>query len=305
MIHSDVLRGKASNTHLLITDSGVGGLLICAEIDRNLRQASRSTGIRITYFNAWPEQNSGYNDIPDVQVRAAVFNRALARMEKMQPDRILIACNTLSVLYSITEFSRTSTVPVLGIIDAGVDLYVEALRADPLGSIMIFGTRTTIESGIHRDRLIHLGIPANRIAACACHGLAAAIEIDPDGPAVSDLIETCALEACRAELPGSRIFAGLSCTHYAYVKGLIRTILERRSGKQVVILDPNERMATCIAPPVNRKILAPSSEAVSIQVISRVRLEDAQRRAVAARLQPISAVTAHALLHYTCEPGLF
>jgi glutamate racemase len=305
MIHFETPLGKTISLHLVITDSGIGGLSICAEVEKNLRQSGRYAGIRITYFNAWPEQGSGYNGLPDVQSRAAVFNRALVRMEQMQPDRILIACNTLSILYGMTEFSRTSTIPVLGIIDAGVDLYFEALRADPLGSILIFGTRTTIESGVHRDRLVHLGIPDNRIAAFACHGLAAAIERDPDGAAVGDLIEKCVSEACRANLPGRQLYAGLSCTHYAYVKDLIRTIIERCSGKKVMILDPNERMVKSIAPSADRELFEPASGAVSVRVISKVELDDNQRRAVAARLEPISDATAHALLFYTHEPGLF
>ena len=72
-------------------------------------------------------------------------------MDQLRPDRILIACNTLSVLYPMTAFSRTTAVPVLGIIDAGVDLFLEALEADPSSSIVLFGTRITIESGVHRD----------------------------------------------------------------------------------------------------------------------------------------------------------
>jgi glutamate racemase len=305
MIPIEAPSGMNPNPHLVITDSGIGGLSICAEIEMNLRQSGCCAGIRITYFNAWPEQGVGYNNLPDVPARAAVFHRALVRMRQMQPDRILIACNTLSILYDMTEFSRTSAIPVLGIIDAGVDVYFEALRADPLASILIFGTRTTIESGVHRDRLIRLGIPADRIIPFPCHGLAAAIEKDPDGAAVVDLIEECASEACRGNLPGSRLYAGLSCTHYAFVKDLIRTILERRSGKTVVILDPNERMVKSITPRIDRDLLERSSGAASVRVISKVKLDDHQRRAVARRLVSISDTTAHALLYYTHDPGLF
>jgi glutamate racemase len=205
----------------------------------------------------------------------------------------------------MTEFSRTQNIPVLGIIESGVDLFCEALRADPLGSIIIFGTRTTIDSCVHRDQLVTMGIANGRIAGTACHGLAAAIERDPESPAVTGLIEKCVAEACKKEMPGSRLYAGLACTHYTYVKESIRVTIERRSGRQTTVLDPNQRMVNSIAPRSESALLNPAAGAILVQVISKVELGDAQRRALAARLEPVSDVTARALLNYTHDPGLF
>lgn len=53
--------------------------------------------------------------------RVRVFDRALGAMLRFQPDRILIACNTLSALYPKTPFSKHSPVPVTDIIDFGVE----------------------------------------------------------------------------------------------------------------------------------------------------------------------------------------
>ena len=46
-----------------------------------------------------PTLGRGYNDLPDVASRAAVLDKALAAMTAFRPGLILIACNTLSVLY--------------------------------------------------------------------------------------------------------------------------------------------------------------------------------------------------------------
>jgi len=296
--------------HLLITDSGLGGLSVCAEVERALRETGRPKSgvrrpmsdsghrgsissprtpqggsragapatlepveartrdddvqsLRITYFNAWPEAGRGYNDLPDITSRARVFDRALASMAATGPDRIVIACNTLSIIYNHTAFSRTTAIPVLGIVDAGVDLFYEALTADPASSIVMFGTRTTIESGVHREGLIERGIAARRIAAVSCHGLAKAIETDADGDVIADFIEKCTARACQADPHSNPLYLGVCCTHYTYVKEEMRAALERRCGRRVDTLDPDGRLVaellrqTGHGPRENRASLAP------------------------------------------------
>src|SRR5512142_487666 len=128
----------AEDVHLLITDSGVGGLSVCAGVESELRQSTTVASARITYFNAWPDEVNGYNDLPEIAARATVFDRALASMAALRPDRIVIACNTLSVVYDATAFQRDPAVPVLGIVDAGVEMFYEALAADDSTSIALF-----------------------------------------------------------------------------------------------------------------------------------------------------------------------
>jgi len=296
---------KDSGQHWIITDSGLGGLAVCAEIERVLSRSGMRNDLRITYFNAWPEPGRGYNDLPDLPSRARAFDRALQCMDQLRPDRILLACNTLSVLYPMTAYSRTTAVPVSGIIDAGVDLFSEALGEQPSSAIVMFGTRTTIESGVHRDRLMQKGIEGKRIAAVSCHGLAAAIEKDPAGAAVAHLLEQCVAEACRQDLSGSPLYAGLCCTHYSYIKKQFRSVLERQTGRTVRTLDPNDRMVRSLAPRNEQETAVAPHRAVAVTVISKVELDDIPRRAVAGLLAPVSKVTAQALLTYNWRPGLF
>ncbi len=109
---------------LVLTDSGLGGLAVCAEIERLLRNTPHSPAVRLIYINAWPDERFGYNDLSDAAERARVFDRALAAMAGFRPDGLVIACNTLSVLYDLTDFSRTSNIPAKGIIDTGVELFL-------------------------------------------------------------------------------------------------------------------------------------------------------------------------------------
>ena len=290
--------------HWIVTDSGIGGVSVCAEIERNLRQAEDPRNIRITYFNSWPYQDAGYNALPDAGSRARVFDHALLGMDRYRPDRIIIACNTLSILYPLTEHSRTAAIPVTGIIDAGVSYFCEALNADPASSILLLGTRTTIESQVHRNRLIGSGIPEERIIAASCHGLAAAIEQGGDGAAIEELIEECLSAACRSGVPDAPLYAGLCCTHYTYVRESIRLALERKKSVAVRILDPNRRLADLVVPPAPQTSVSRGGN-VSVGMVSKVELDDRRRHAVAEYVAPVSDITARALLSYNHIPDLF
>ncbi|MCX6550110.1 MAG: aspartate/glutamate racemase family protein [Acidobacteria bacterium] len=287
----------------MITDSGLGGLSICAAIERAWRVSGGSGLLRLTYINAWPFEDRGYNDLPDMPARADVFDRALARMLGWRPDRILIACNTLSIIYRLTAFSRSPGVPVHGIIDAGIDLFVESLSAEPASAILLLGTKTTIESGVHREALVARGIDPARITAVHCHGLAGAIEKDPDSAAVGDLIETCAARAAAATAAGRPVFAGLCCTHYGYVADRLRAALEPRLGAPVRCLDPNARMVADLA----RGSQGPETGGgtTAVEVVSKVTLDAAAREGIGRLVEPVSAATARALLSYSRVPDLF
>ncbi len=291
--------------HWIVTDSGLGGLSICARMEQNLRLSGSPRDVRLTYFNAWPDPRGGYNSLPDMQSRADAFNTVLACMGRLEPDRIVLACNTLSILYGLTEFSRASSVPAIGIVDAGVSLFSEAMRAHPDAPILLIGTRTTVESNVHRRGLLSGGIEPGRIHAHACHGLAAAIEKDLDGPAVAELAAACLSSACREIPAGDLLLLGLCCTHYGYVEDRIRSTTERISGRQVLVLDPNLRLADRATRAEAGKTAGPAGCAVDVRVISKVALDDNQRRLIAGKVEPVSAVTARALLTYVCDPDLF
>lgn len=300
----DLLAGKG-DLRVVITDSGLGGLSICAELEKRLRSASGNRAIRLVYVNAWPDSRGGYNDLPDVASRAAVFDKALAAMTAFRPGLILIACNTLSVLYELTEFSRSPTVPVAGIIEEGVNLFFEALTQDPGSILALFGTRTTIESGEHVRRLTRRGIDARRVFTAVYHGLAGAVDKDPDSPGLACLVEGCVSQALQGIKVDGTLYAGLCCTHYSYIADTFRTSLGRQTGARVEILDPNEHLVRNLTSGMGDRRPEGAEADIAVEIISKVELAEAQRRAVAKRLEPVSARTARALIEYTRIPELF
>jgi glutamate racemase len=292
----------SGDLHLVITDSGLGGLSICAEIERNLRTSGAQSGARLTYVNAWPEEGSGYNVLPDQASRAQAFDRALAAMEALRPDRILIACNTLSIVYPMTVHAWTSATPVLGIVDAGVELFYEALRDSPASALVVLGTKTTVESGVHREKLAARGIDPRRIGAIACHGLAAAVESNPAGTAAAHLVERYASEVRSLGLPGETLLAGLACTHFEYVADAMSSAIERHAGKAVRALNPNYRFVDLVAPESKNR---PDPSTVVVEVISKVLLKDEARRGIGNLIEHVSPATARALQSYVHAPDLF
>lgn len=300
------LLGEKHEWRIVLTDSGLGGLSICAGLDALIRMRRYRRKIDLVYVNAWPETGVGYNDLPDDAARAAVFDRALAAMMGYRPDLVVIACNTLSVLYGLTEFARTPAVPVAGIVDAGVDLFAGMLQKDPTASLVLFGTRTTIASGEHVRRLTGLGIEPGRIRTAACHGLAAVIDKDPDDPALPGRVEECVSRALASGTPPGKIYAGLACTHYTYVADLFRSALAGFTGRRAIVLDPNSQLIMSLANGKDRgRADSPGPFFPAVAVVSKVELPEAQRRAVARRLEGLSPVTARALMDYTHVPTLF
>jgi glutamate racemase len=273
---------------------------VCAGLEQALRARG---GARLTYVNAWPEEGRGYNDLPDMAARAHVFDRALGRMAAMRPDAILIACNTLSIVYEHTAFKATGSVPVRGIIEGGIRLFHDALEGHPRSALVVIGTKTTIGSGVHRDRLLAAGVSPQRLGGASCHGLATAIERGPDSDDTASLMATCASAAAKAAPPGDPLFLGLACTHYGMVAGRLVEAVAAASGREVRPLDPNRWMVSAA---LAEFIPTPAGAASSsIEVMSKVELSSGQRDGVARLLEQSSPATSAALRRYTHVPDLF
>lgn len=299
------LDGRSGPATVVLTDSGLGGLLICAELERRLRRTAGDAAVRLVYVNAWPEEGRGYNDLPDMSARAAAFDRALAAMMAFRPGLILIACNTLSVVYGMTAFARFPAAPVTGILDEGVALFSEELLRDPTGVLALFGTRTTVGSGEHVRRMARRGLDPGRVLAESCHGLAAAIDRDPDGADVPELVDGCVRRLAPRIPPEAPVYAGLACTHYGYVAETFRAAIGRRTGSRVVILDPGDRLVGGLVEGLAARPAEAGARPVAVEVVSKIELTEAQRRSVARRLEPVSAATARALFGYSHVPGFF
>lgn len=295
---------QKSRVTILITDSGLGGISICAEIAAELARCHMFESVSLIYFNAWPEQNRGYNRLRDTAERIRVFDRALEGMMQFKPDFILIACNTLSVLYHRTQFSQRAKIPVVDIVGFGVDMMTRALRNSEKDRAVILGTRTTIDSHVHHDHLINNGIHSGQIVSQSCDQLATEIEKGPAGPIVSKMIETFMRQAARKIDPDSgNIYAALCCTHFGYCQNLIQDTLAAFIDKPVTILNPNHQMAVHLLDNCRENRF--SDTRMEIQVVSKITWEEKKVKSISNLIESVSAETVNALTNYTQIPTLF
>ncbi len=298
------LPAKKENLSVVIVDSGMGGLSIGAEFTSRLANNCAFDKVSITYFNAWPEEGRGYNSLPNDEERIRVFDNALAATLNFAPDVILIACNTLSVLYRRTIFSRQTDIPVVGIVDYGVEMIHAYLTYTPKRQTIIMGTLTTIAADSHRSMLMARGVAADRMVTQPCNQLATRIESDPKGPAVKAMIDDFIGQAAnRLADRTAPVAASLCCTHFGYSAELIKKSLASRITGEVTILNPNTAMADQFVSAAGTHRSAQT--AVGISVVSKIEWHREKLQAMASVLETTSPEVANALLAYRHDPELF
>src|SRR5512142_2546492 len=117
--------------HILITDSGVGGLSVVAYAERFVRTHGFRESVRLTFANAAPANDYGYNSMPSRDVKLETFDRFLRNVtDRFSPDSIYVACNTLSVLLPDTAYFRHAPIPIKGIVETGAALLVRELESN-------------------------------------------------------------------------------------------------------------------------------------------------------------------------------
>jgi glutamate racemase len=304
---------------IMVTDSGLGGLSVFAAIAGGLAQASPRSRTHLVYFNAWPEPDKGYNHYPDMAYKARVFDNALGAMADLEPDMLVIACNTLSVIYPHTPFSRTTPIFVHDIIDQGVDMTAAALAARPDTGVILFSTPTTADSRIHVRKLIHKGIHSDRIINQGCVNLAGTIEKNPFDPDLPKMIQDNVDQAMAA---GAKQFphmaAGLCCTHFGYCSDLFSAAIAGNTGSPPLILNPNQTLADQVlfqaVQMVSRngmpRLRMPEGQAcppskMDIRIMSRVPWDRQRITAYETLFAPHAPRVAQALADYHFNPDLF
>ena len=276
--------------HILITDSGVGGLSVVAYAERRVRERGWREPVRLTFANAAPENHYGYNSMPSREAKIETFERFLRNVtERYAPDRIYVACNTLSVLFPLME----------GIVETGVKLLLAELRKDPRSVAMIFATQTTIDSGAYPRLLQERGIDASRIVSQACPGLADTISEDRDGTKARAEIEKW-VRLAMEKLPSRDvpIVACLACTHYGYRKQLWADVLAE-AGLRATIVNPNEQAVDDI---FGRQ--GGSHRDVEVELVTGYAIPDATVLALGYFLRDISPRTVSALERFILRPGV-
>jgi len=290
---------------IVVTDSGLGGLSVVADLASRLPASGIARSARIVFVNALLDDAIGYNDLRHEADKVRVFDAALAAMERRyRPDLILVACNTLSVFYGKTEHARRGTTETVSIVPMGAKLVEKALREEPEATAVIFATKGTIDSGAHRRLLVEAGVPDGKIVGQACPKLTGAIERGAHSAETRDRLRGFVEEAV-GKLSGKKgpLVVSLNCTHFGYARPLWEEAFESLGFPGVTVLDPNPLMTDHVLAEGGPKRY-PRTE-VTVEVVSKTPIPPDVRDALGALLRTTSPASAEALSRWTHVPDLF
>ncbi len=285
---------------IVVTDSGLGGVNIAANILENAKNIPLFDDLEVVFFNALPKENFGYNSINDYKIKTTIFNNALYGMHLLNPDLILIACNTLSVVYYDTQFYKNPLTNVNGIIELGVNLILDNIKLND-GIIVILGTPTTIMGNNHKKLLLNEGIKEDKIITQACKNLESEIQKDASSQVVKSLIKNYIMQAVPNPSKNLTYYILLGCTHYEYSLPIFHEVFDNYFANYK-ILNPNETMVQKTLDYLRGNNL---NKKVSANVISKTIINKEDLLNVSEIINNISPQFAKALLNYTHMPNAF
>ena len=205
-----------------IFDSGVGGLTVLREVEKLLPFEN------IVYFGDTARVPYGNKS------KAAIikFSRQSVRFLRTKKVKlIIIACNTSSSL-ALNNLKQTFSIPILGVIKAGVN---SAIKISQKRRIGIIGTKATIKSNSYQ-KLIAKKNKSIKIYSQECPLFVPLIE---EGILNGKIVK----EAMKMYLKGLKDkgidVIILGCTHYPLLKHQISSYL-----KGVVVIDSAKEAAS-------------------------------------------------------------
>lgn len=208
---------SALNKSIGIFDSGVGGLTVMRQIHETLPYEN------ICYFGDTARVPYG-NKSPETIRRYAMENALFLLQQDIK--LLVIACNTASA-FAADYLSRSLAIPVIGVIEPGVEQAIEATKT---GRIAVIGTKGTIESGLYQQGL-KKALPTAEIFAAPCPLLVHFVEEQLfHHPATRLFIEDY-INPLKAQQPDTFV---LGCTHYPLLAPLFQEIL----GPDVTLINP-------------------------------------------------------------------
>lgn len=212
--------------HVLVFDSGVGGLSVVAEIRKRL------PNLHLSY--AADDAFRPYGDKTEEQLRARLpgLLKTLALM--LNPDALVVACNTASTT-ALREIRAALAIPVIGVVPA-IKPAAETSRMHAIG---ILGTPGTVRRR-YVDELISEFAADCRVVLQGSTRLVAEAERKLAGQGVD-------MDIIREEI--APLFAGrtgadidavvLACTHFP----LLKEELQQAVRQSVKWIDSGEAIA--------------------------------------------------------------
>jgi glutamate racemase len=209
-----------------VFDSGVGGLTVVSALRRALPRE------KIIYLGDTARVPYGGKSRATIErYSAEIATMLVAEGAKL----VVVACNTASAL-GLPRLRETCPVPVVGVIEPGVEA---ALAATRRGRVAVIGTKATIGSNAYGDAL-RAARPGVRVTSVACPLLVPLIEEGMLEDPVTDAVLARYLADIRNEGADTLV---LGCTHYP----LLAPAIARAAGPDIRLVDSAENCARAVA----------------------------------------------------------
>ena len=295
--------------NIVVTDSGFGGLGIAARLYESLKSHNSTETIDIIFVNGLPDEKYGYNSFLDEKLKINVFNNLLVNInQKIKPDLIVIACNTLSVLFNQTEIYSDIKSKVIDIIEFGTEKIIQNHRSVSRALLAILGTKTTIDSEVHQNYYKNYPDIFRDIITIPCTELVSAIEDDFEGVKVKSIIKSCVNKIVMKFIDSiySKLFLILACTHFPYVEHIFKHYLEK-SNVPYEIINPNYFMIKSIENIFRDrfKTFPNVPGKIKISIISKTVITNQKIKSITILIKNISEDTITALHDYRYIPDFF
>lgn len=209
-----------------VFDSGVGGLTVVHELQRQLPRES------LIYFGDTARVPWG-NKSPETVRRYAgeILSYLLGRDVKM----VVVACNTASA-HALELLRTVAPVPLEGVVEPGARAAVKASRTHRIG---VIGTSGTIRSGAY-ERAIKVLTRDAQVRSIACPLFVPLVEEGWFKHPAAALIARDYLAPLKTEAIDALV---LGCTHYP----LLKPLLQAELGNTIRLIDSAEETAAAVA----------------------------------------------------------
>ena len=198
------------NRPIGIFDSGLGGLTSVSHLIEVLPKE------RLIYFGDTARTPYGSKAESTVKNFAGEIAGFLV---EQGVKMIIIACNTVSAIFSGELSERFPDIPVVGIIEPATEKVVTGCSDS--SSVGIIGTKVTINSGMYSGKILNKK-PNIEVNEIACPLFVPLIE---EGFAQSDIMDLTIDYYLRDFILENRIDTMvLGCTHYPLIEGNIRRL---------------------------------------------------------------------------------
>ena len=302
--------------HLVITDSGLGGLSVCARLMYLLENHAQSglsnfppENIKITYVNSVPSDDRGYNSMSGRTEQIETFDKIIRNTTRLlSPDSIFVACGTLSVLLEHMLLPAEKTVKIEGIVPLGVRMLLESLKKKPRSPALIFGTPTTISNKTFQQELLRNGIAEKQIIAQSCPDLASEISNDPEGIKVYESIQHWVKKALLQlqQNISDHLIVFLGCTHYSYRENLFHQAFIQEGFSNITMLNPNHAAAEKLQKSIMDAKQSDQSKKnkFTVDFVTPYEIPEQERITLKNLLNPISPQTSNAFQNARLLPDL-